>query len=91
MSYTIEYGKPSAAVWRPRLGVLTCLCLALFLLLTWGFWPQGREALGRMLLPGEDALAAAEVFAQALQCGMPLTDAAELFCIQVVSGAGLGG
>ncbi len=94
MSYTISYGKnPDSAPPRLRFSILTGLFLVLFLLLTWGVWPEGREVLSRMLWPedGRNAFQAAQVFAEALECGLSLSDAAELFCIQVLSNAGFAG
>lgn len=91
MSYQIRYGAGKYPESGERsIGWMTGVCFAVFLLLVWGFWPEGREALQTMLWygGGETALNAAEAFVESIQCGLSFADAAELFCIQVVSGAG---
>lgn len=94
MGYEITYGrKPRLPDRSERRTGLLLVCFLGFLLLVWGFWPEGRAALATMLWygDGESALEAAEVFVESIQCGLSFTDAAELFCIQVLSGAGFAG
>ena len=96
MGYRIEYGKtPSRS--RGDGGwfrlCMTGLFLAGFCLLVSAFWPEGRELLRSILIPGdaEVTLEAAEVFARELGGGISLTEAAEHFCIAVLEHGNPGG
>lgn len=65
------------------------LTAGFFLCFLWGvsvFWPEGRELLKVLLIPGdpETTLQAAEVFAQELESGFSLADAAQNFCMAVL-------
>lgn len=92
MGYRITYGLDKQMPDRPGevRGWLTGLCFCTFLVLVWCFWTEGRQVLARMLWPGDGAAAveAAELFVDAVQCGLSLGDAAEMFCRELLSVAG---
>ncbi|MBQ8834617.1 MAG: hypothetical protein IJ001_06810 [Oscillospiraceae bacterium] len=92
MGYQITYSSEPRKGDRPgaRRRELTWLVLVCFLVFVWTFWPEGREVLLTVLLPGdrEATLEAAEVFLDSVQCGLSFGDAAEIFCRQVIAGAG---
>lgn len=69
-----------------RRAVLTVLFFICFLQLVHAFWPEGKDMLQMLLIPGdpETTLQAAEVFAQEMECGYSLMDAAKNFCISVL-------
>lgn len=71
---------------RNRFFLTACFFL-LFLLLVSVFYPQGREILRILLIPGDPdvTLHAAEVFAQELGNGYSMADAAKNFCITVLN------
>lgn len=79
-----ELTRGKSGVRRIFLSVGFFLC---FLLSVAGFWPEGREMLRILLIPGDPdiTMEAAEVFAQELSCGYSLKDAAQNFCIAVWS------
>ncbi len=90
MAYRIVYGpEPSAArqgVERSsRRSLLTVCFFLLFLVLVRVFWPEGGEALSRLLLPGDPDVTREAVLAMAAQWknGADLRDAFTAFC-QVV-------
>ncbi len=89
MSYRIEYhhgaGKYEIREERKVIpGILTTF--ALFLALTFAFWPEGAAALRDMLIPGNDAVTvqAFQTLAQNLKSGTPIPDAVESFCQFVI-------
>lgn len=62
--------------------ILTTAFLMCFVWLVSVFWPDGKELLKQLLIPGNPASAmkAAEVFAAELGSGYSLVDAARNFC-----------
>ena len=91
MVYRIEYGPP-----RPRrrekfplrLVGLTCCFFALFLLGVKLLWPEGQEALTRLLLPLRGAAETREAmsaFMSDLQEGQSFREALSAFCQQIIS------
>ena len=64
---------------------LTTLLFALYLLLVSLFWPEGSLFLKNLVFSGtpDTAREAVEVFAQELNCGTPLPDAARDFLRRV--------
>jgi len=89
MSYHVVYGTEDSSVSGRMPGrriVLTGFFLICFFWMVSAFWPEGKELLKIMLIPGDpDAtLEAAEVFAGEMACGIPLHHAAENFCLTVL-------
>ena len=84
MPYRMEY-EPAQKKKRQGTGsrraVLTVLLFILFLQMVHAFWPDGQNMLRILLIPGdpETTLQAAEVFAQEMECGYSLADAARNF------------
>lgn len=79
MPYRINYSsasEPGPSV-LPRF-FLTCVFFAVFLVLVTLYWPEGREVLRLLLIPGDPdvTMAAAETFASELHCGNSLKGAA---------------
>ena len=66
--------------------LLTTAFFLCFLWMVGNLWPEGRELLKNLLIPGNPdmTLQAAEVFAQELGSGFSLADAARNFCIAVL-------
>ncbi len=91
MGYRIEYGRGKERKAQNRRSWLCLAAFALFLAFVVRFWPEGRRAAAEFLFPGgaERACQAAEVFARDLSAGMPVREAAEDFCRDIFSGAGL--
>ena len=91
MGYRIAYGRTD----RKTHGVpllrknLTMLFFAVFLILLWAFWPEGKNVLIQCLWPGDaDTLQnAAGLFVDCVECGLSFGDSAEIFCREVLSGA----
>lgn len=91
MGYRIDYGQPSDRKYpvlssRRPLPALLCGALALFVLLTSLYWPEGREALRDLLIPG-DAAVTAEAFAAMLEnvrAGEDVQDAVTVFCREIL-------
>ena len=90
MSYRIEYqpmkrpgSRQGGSLRRPA---LTGMFFLLFVFLVDAFWPQGREMLRELLIPGDPdvTVEAFGVFANAIQSGSPFGDAAEAFCRTVM-------
>lgn len=85
MGWRIDYGLENKSAyqdsWKRRLimtiGVLTAFCMMISF-----FWPEGREMLRLMLIPGNPdvTLEAAEVFAEQLQQGSSFEEAVTQFC-----------
>lgn len=89
MGYRITYGMEAGRKESDRGGRRFFLTAVFFLCFLWMvsvFWPEGRELLKILLIPGDpdETLRAAEVFAQELGSGFSLTDAAQNFCIAVL-------
>ena len=89
MSYQITYGSKTDQNARGRGFRRVILTTAFFLCFLWMvgvYWPEGRELLKVMLIPGDPdyTLQAAQVFAQELGSGFSLSDASRNFCIAVL-------
>ena len=90
MSYRIEYDPQTDRNRHNSLffrGVVTAICFVCFAWSVYRFWPEGRELLKLLILPGNPdvTLEAAEVFARELQTGESLSGAAERFVHAVFS------
>lgn len=85
MGYRIDYQQISAIrhgyISRTRAGILTGFFFLVFLFLVTSYWPQGRDLLRQLLIPGDPdvTIAALETFAQELQEGTTFSDAAKTF------------
>ena len=91
MSYRVEYGwNPKQAQRGSCFGFRRFLFCAgffvLFLTLVTVFWSEGREVLLQLLFPGdaEAAWNAAVLLADDLMQGIPLNDAVESFCREII-------
>ena len=71
-----------------RLVGMTAAFLAVFLLLVNFCWPKGREVLRQILWPADTAMV--EHFVDELRYGVPLGDAVEGFCREVIQNGDLG-
>ena len=94
MGYQITYeGNHKIVQPRQNRTSIIWLCFGAFLLFVCAFWPEGREVLKRMLWPGDGdaAVRAAGLFVDSVQCGLSFRDAAEIFCLEVLSGAQAAG
>lgn len=96
MGYRIEYGpeyrrfrKESPA--KGKILPLTAAFLVLFLALTAKFWPEGKETLENILLPGDPQVTkqAFSQMAQDLKEGEAIGDAVITFCREITGGAAL--
>ena len=98
MSYRIEYGTAVPLRFQKRrvkghVRSLTALCLLLFALAVGELWPDGRQVLQRVFLPGEPSVTeqAFSSMVSGLTAGVPLEDAVVAFCQQIIDyGAGEG-
>ena len=72
-----------------RMWVMTGVVLLLFTAMTAAFWPEGREVLMEMLLPGDPEVTwnALETMATQLRSGEAIGDAVMGFCRDIVDGA----
>lgn len=86
MGYRVEYETVPKVrrMEQKRSGTaaLTAMFFVVFLLVTSLLWPEGREVLREIFLPGDPAVtvAALETLADELQTGAQLGDALENFC-----------
>lgn len=84
LAYRIEYEESQCHNHTfhafPRI-LMTGLCFVCFLAAVNFFWPEGREVLRLLLIPGspDATLEAAETFVSELQCGSRLKSAATDF------------
>ena len=71
--------------------VFTGVFLLLFAAMTAAFWPEGREVLMEILLPGDPEVTwnALETMATQLRSGEAIGDAVMAFCREIVAGAKL--
>lgn len=74
MSYRIDYSaknEQSDSSHSFRKTFLTLLCLALFIAFVYFCWPDGRDTMLQMIIPGNSTTArkAAECFVSNIQCG----------------------
>ena len=89
MGYKIVYGQEenlSPARREGRIRILTTAFFLVFCLLTGALWPEGREALQRVFVPGAPTAteAAFQNLVTDLRLGEPLADALTVFCRRVV-------
>lgn len=91
MPYRIDYGHPSDKKYpvptiRSHLLSLTAGAFTLFVLLTGTFWPEGREALRDLLIPGDPEITA-EAFSTLVtevREGEDLSEAVAAFCREII-------
>ena len=92
MSYRIDYGSEAdlhkKAGWMSGI-LLTGVLFSVFLILVSLLWPEGREVLQLMLIPGDPdvTVKAAQTFAAELDCGTNLISAASDFVRNVTGNA----
>lgn len=94
MAYQIDYsndGKRGGKPEKRHLFRSVLICFFLFLILVQLFWPKGREAIGKLLLPGatETVWAAVDGFAAQVRTGEPVGEALESFCRSVFQSTGI--
>lgn len=94
MAYRVDYADSKGQVtaqerWHFFRAVI--ICFFLFLILVQLFWPQGQEAIQKLLLPGatEAVWAAVDSFADQLQTGEPIGEALNTLCRTVFQDAGV--
>ena len=91
MSYRIEYGTAiprKFRVKRPKshIRTLTAIGIFLFVLTVRAFWPEGRNYLGTLLLPGKPSAteqAYSDMLSELVR-GIPMEEAMVAFCQQIV-------
>lgn len=95
MGYRIDYGasearKRSAPIIRHPVWAMTMCFFALFLVFTAFFWPEGRDALCDVVLPGDGAVTAAALqgMVSDLSEGATISEAVTAFCREIIAGAG---
>lgn len=89
MGYRISYGMPENPGKKKRKGfpfLMTLICLLILFAMVSHFWPEGREMLRILLIPGDPdiTLTAAEVFARELHDGISFSNAAAHFCTAIL-------
>ena len=89
MSYRITYDSESPKKQENTLLFRLLLTVTFFLCFIWSvnqFWPEGRDLLKLLLIPGDPdtTLEAAEVFAQELADGQTLAGAFRRFSAAVI-------
>ena len=90
MAYRVVYGPMPKAAPKgrslPRVRVLTAAWLLVFSLGVRQLWPEGREVLRQLLLPGEQTAAqtAFDGMLEELRAGETLGEAVTAFCRQIV-------
>ena len=96
MGYRIVYGGEPEYRGRYKMRgrsvvFYLAVCLVLFGVLTMKFWPEGREVLQEVLLPGDPAVTrqALHNMAEDLKAGEAIGDAVAAFCREIVDGAQL--
>lgn len=92
MGYRIEYGQPSDKKYPmpsrcSRLPWMVCGALLLFSLLTNLYWPEGREALRNLLIPGDPDVTteAFAVMIEEVRTGEDFGDAVTSFCREILN------
>ena len=84
LPYRIDYSPTpddcSKSGWMAGI-LLTCTFFGVFMVMVSLFWPEGREVLRILLIPGdpEVTVEAAQTFASELDCGMDMFRAASDF------------
>lgn len=91
MGYRVDYERGKKNGGRSRKGWMCFGAFAFFWALVIRFWPEGRRVAAEFLFSGgaEHACQAAEEFAQDLSGGMPIGEAVQAFCRDILSGAGI--
>ncbi len=90
MSYRVEYetvsNKCTEEPKNHRLILLTILCAALFLVLTWHFWPEGKTVLERLAAGTywEETKVSLEAMALQLKQGVSPGEAVTAFCRELM-------
>lgn len=95
MAYRIEYDTKAGKfeIRQDRQGslfpMLLAVCFGLFVLLTFCFWEAGADFIRSVLIPGEDAatLEALRNLTADMRDGIPLGEAVEAFCRELIHGA----
>ncbi len=96
MGYRIVYGTEREMQGRNKMRVRSVafyamVSLVLFGVFTLKFWPEGREVLQEVFLPGDPAVTrqALHNMAEDLKAGEAIGDAVVAFCREIVDGAQL--
>lgn len=90
VGYRITYGQPFEGKQysqpKGRRRAMTALALAVFLLLTHFFWPEGRAMLRQLLIPGDpDVTAGAfDTLVRQVRAGEAVSDALRAFCQEIL-------
>lgn len=95
MGYRIDY-QPITKLRRcekrrSRIAAMTGAFLIFFFLAVHFFWPEGQSVIRSCFLPGDPEVTAQamEKMIAELKNGSGLQDAAEVFCVEILSGAEL--
>ena len=94
MSYRIEYDfsnkqfRKQQLRWGRILPVAACLCI-LLVAFSVKFWPEGREVLESVLIPGDEAVTkeAFHIMLLDLRNGTALGEALNVFCREIIENA----
>lgn len=93
MGYCVDYGahgteKLPLKEAKGHLRAFAGLFFLLGFVLAWNFWPEGREVLQRLLIPGEPevTLAATEELVAQLRSGTDTQEAVAAFCREILGG-----
>lgn len=80
IDYQTEQEKKLNEKILPRI-IMTFSFFLVFLLAVFQFWPEGREVLRLIMIPGtpQDTIAALETFVSELDCGISISGAATDF------------
>ena len=96
MGYRIDYSCPTIrqnTTYHAKGAVLpmTAVFLAMFILLVHFFWPQGRQVLRELIIPGDadTTVHAVTTFVAELRYGNSFSGAAEVFCREILNHAGI--
>lgn len=94
MAYRVDYtkgGRQAAMPDKKHPFRAVLICFLLFLILVQLFWPRGRDAIQKLLLPGatETVWAAVDGFADQVRTGEPVVEAFETLCRSVFQSAGI--
>lgn len=94
MGYRIVYGEKPFRKFgtcriKKRLGTMTAGFFLLFLLLTNLCWPEGRQKLWEICIPGNAQVTAAafEAMVEDLRAGESVSDALTVFCQEIIHNA----
>lgn len=95
MGYRTEYGsvsrrknaKTSSGI---RVVLFTIIFLYMFAYLVNSYWPEGREVLQKVIWPADMQTSGqvVQAFVKKLRLGIPIWDAVESFCREIVGHAG---